>query len=276
MASSRRFIGHVALVTGAASGIGKAAARRFADEGASVVLLDVNPEALDSVVEELQGDFPSTTIFARTVDVRDSTDVDVAVREAVDSVGDLSIVFTAAGVAGGKVASHEMSDESWKAVLDINLNGTFYTVRAALPYLRARGGGSIVLCGSTSSFVASLGGGMPSYRASKGGVKMLTQTLAMEYASDEIRVNAVCPGAVVTNLKRNTDALVPGASEQQPAQVQLPEQQTPHAAPQKLTVPLGRYGQPEEVAAAVAFLASSDASYITGHSLLVDGGVTAE
>lgn len=283
MADNHRFTGEVVLVTGGASGIGRAAARRFAGEGAAVALLDMNPDALDDVAQELRNDTASPAVFTRAVDVRDSGGIDAAVQAAVEALGELSIVFTAAGIAGTTTPSHELSDAAWQTVLDINLNGTFFAVRAALPSLRTRGGGSIVLCGSTSSFVASLGGGMPSYRASKGGVKMLTQTLAMEYASDGIRVNAVCPGAVVTNLKRNTETLVPTAPQSPESSAPAPteglvgaQQRTTRPAAQKLSVPLGRYGQPEEIAAAVAFLASSDASYITGQSLLVDGGVTAE
>lgn len=261
---AQRFSDRTILVTGAASGIGEASARRFAAEGARVALIDVSAEAAQRVAHDLSAD--GVTAWAFGVDVRDAAGVDQAIDTITAAWGEIDVLFTAAGVAGSSTPSHELSDEAWEAVLGINLTGTFTVARAVLRSMVRAGRGSIVTCGSTSSFVATLGGGMPAYRASKGGVKMLTQTLAMEYAAHGIRVNCVCPGAVVTNLKRNTSDLVPPST----------TATQPTAPRRTLAVPMGRYGTADEIAATVAFLASDDASYITGQSLLVDGGVTAE
>ncbi|MBP1327314.1 NAD(P)-dependent dehydrogenase (short-subunit alcohol dehydrogenase family) [Leucobacter exalbidus] len=262
---AQRFIKDVALVTGAGSGIGEAAARRFAAEGAAVAVIDINATAATQVAQSIVD--AGGRASAYSADVRSAQSLDEAVATITKEYGEITVVFTAAGVAGSKIPSHELPDDAWFGVLDINLTGTFFTIRAALPSMLRGGGGSIVTCGSTSSFVATLGGGMAPYRASKGGVKMLTQTLAMEYASKGIRVNCVCPGAVVTGLKQNTATLVPAGVTDSALQV---------AGGNKLTVPMGRYGEVNEIASVAAFLASSDASYITGQSLLVDGGVTAE
>lgn len=260
-----RFTNRVAVITGAGSGIGEASARRLAAEGARVALIDISLAAAQRVADDIAAGGGGALAFE--ADVRDTARVDSIVEEIVATWGAVDVLFAAAGVAGSKIPSHELDDDSWQAVIDINLKGTFAIARAVLRSMVAAGRGSIVTCGSTSSFVATLGGGMPAYRASKGGVKMLTQTLAMEYAPHGIRVNCVCPGAVVTNLQKNTSELVPPTATA-----------TATGAPpaRKLAVPLGRYGTADEIAATVAFLASEDASYITGQSLLVDGGVTAE
>lgn len=255
-----RLEGEVALVTGGGSGIGAASAIRLAQEGAAIAIVDLHVDAAEVIASQIREFGGAAVAFA--ADVRDDKALDATVDDVVSQLGDISVVFTAAGVSGARLDSHEVTREDWYGVLDINLSGTFFTVRSALPSLLRRGGGSVVTCGSTSSFVATQGGLAP-YRASKGGVKMLTQTLAVEYAPQGIRVNCVCPGAVRTNLTANTAAIVPTTG-------------TVKNPSKPLSVPLGRYGEAEEIASVVAFLASSDASYVTGQAILVDGGVTAE
>ncbi|MFD1815366.1 SDR family NAD(P)-dependent oxidoreductase [Rhodococcus gannanensis] len=256
----RRMDGEIALVTGGGSGIGAASAIRLAAEGAAVAVVDVHADAAEATalaIVEAGGNARSYV-----ADVRDAGALRDVAESVVAELGEIGIVFTAAGVSGARLDSHEVTEADWRGVLDINLSGTFFTVQAVLPSMLRLGRGAVVTCGSTSSFVATQGGLAP-YRASKGGVKMLTQTLAVEYAPKGIRVNSVCPGAVRTNLTANTAAIVPTTG-------------TVRNPSKPLPVPLGRYGESEEIASVVAFLASSDASYVTGQAILVDGGVTAE
>lgn len=258
--SMHRLTGEIAYVTGGGSGIGAASALRLAQEGAAVAVIDVHLEAAKATVAEIEAAGGSAVAYQ--ADVRDPEALKTIAADVVERFGKISVVFTAAGVSGARIDSHEVSRDDWQSVLDINVNGTFFAVQACLPSMIEQARGAIVTCGSTSSFVATQGG-LAAYRASKGGVKMLTQTLAVEYAPQGIRVNSVCPGAVKTNLTANTAAIVPTTGA-----VKNPSK--------PLSVPMGRYGEASEIASVVAFLASADASYVTGQAILVDGGVTAE
>ncbi|MCL4114370.1 UNVERIFIED_CONTAM: hypothetical protein GTU68_025732 [Idotea baltica] len=246
---SERFSGKVAVVTGGASGIGAATTRRLVREGASVVLGDLQEDAAVALAQEL-GD----AVLPVVVDVTDLAAVEGLMAEAANEFGQLDIVFNNAGIGSlGRI--DEIDVEEWHRVIDVDLNAVFYGCRAALPHLRANGGGAIVNTASISGLFGDWG--LPAYNAAKGAVMNLTRTLAADHARDGIRVNAVCPGGVVTAM---TDSL---------AQSRRAQEQY------ERLVPMARMGQADEIASAVAFLASDDASYITGHGLVVDGGVTA-
>jgi meso-butanediol dehydrogenase/(S,S)-butanediol dehydrogenase/diacetyl reductase len=247
-----RFSGKVVVITGAASGIGAAAARRFAAEGAAVVLADLNGNQGQELVAELTKK-GATASFVQT-DVSDPGQVEALMQAAVDRLGALHVVFNNAGVgAYGKTPDLEV--ETWKWVMAIDLDAVFYGCRFAIPRLRASGGGSIINTASISGLFGDYG--LAAYNAAKAGVINLTRTVAIDHAREGIRVNAVCPGPIGTPLL-NPVLAAPGA---QDAYARL--------------VPMGRVGQPEEVASVVAFLASDDASYITGAAIVIDGGVTA-
>ena len=244
-----RFGGKVAVITGAASGIGAATARRFAAEGASLVLSDVNEEAGNAVAKEV-----GAKAFVRA-DVSDSRQVEALMREAVERAGALHIVFNNAGI-GHYGKAPDLDLEMWNKVVEIDLHGVFYGCKYAIQHFRSAGGGVIVNTASISGLFGDFG--LVAYNAAKGGVVNLTRTVAIDHARENIRVNCVCPGPIDTALLRPVLGL-PGA---------LESYQT--------SIPMGRIGKPEEVAAAVAFLASDDAAYITGQVLYVDGGITAQ
>ena len=241
-----RLDGKVAIVTGAASGIGAATARRFADEGATVVPMDITP--LDGGV---------------ALDVRDEAAVGGAVGAVQAEHGRVDIIMNAAGVAGGGPV-HMMDAAEWDRVVDINLKGTFLTNKAALSLMLEQTPGSIGQRGSIIN-VASIEGlegteGGSAYNASKGGVVILTKNLALDYGRRGIRANCICPGFIDTPMMQSVFDM-DGMDHIRKSFVDG------HA--------LGRCGHPGEIAAAAAFLASDDASFVTGSAMVVDGGYTA-
>jgi NAD(P)-dependent dehydrogenase (short-subunit alcohol dehydrogenase family) len=249
-----RVDGKVTVVTGAASGIGRASARMLAAEGAKVVLGDVDDAGGDATVREIR-DAGGVARFRRT-DVRSYDEVGALVGSAVEEHGGLDVIVNNVGVAIGGAAG-EMSEADWNAVLDVNLSGAWRGMRHAIPAMLESGGGSIVNISSVQSLVGFLG--WAGYAASKGGINALTQQAAVEYAPRGIRVNAIIPGTILTGMNEGI----------------LRE----HPDPDELMAlwtsmhPIGRIGQPEEVATAVVYLASDEASFVTGMLLRVDGGM---
>ena len=238
-----RLDGMVALVTGAASGIGEACVRRFTDEGAVVVGLDVNPAAAD-----VDG---AVDVAVAAVDVRDEEAVARAIGDTIAANGHLDIVVNAAGVAGGGPV-HQLSADEWDRVLDVNLTGTYLVCKHALVAMVGQRSGNIVNIASIEGIEGTEGGS--AYNASKGGVVLLTKNMAIDYGPSGIRSNAICPGFIETEM---TGGKGSGAN-----------------FPQMMeATPLKRAGQPEEVAELACFLASDRASYISGAIIPADGGM---
>lgn len=251
---ARRFEGHVAIVTGAASGIGRATAIRLASEGAAVACLDVTAEGLEETTDALK--VLGGMAIAEYCDVTNEEQVERAVEAASSTLGRPDVLCNVAGI-GTFVHTTDMTLSQWERIIGVNLTGTFLLTRAVLPHMLAPNqGGSIVNVASTAGFVGSAYSA--AYCASKGGVVMLTKALAIEYADKGVRVNAVAPGGVNTPLIANF-GLPPGGD------------------PKHFERIMSRMGmcRPEQVAAAIAFLASDESSYTTGAVLAVDGGVTA-
>jgi NAD(P)-dependent dehydrogenase (short-subunit alcohol dehydrogenase family) len=250
-----RFVGKTVVVTGAGHGIGRASALRFAAEGANVAIVDVRAEPARSVAEEL--DRAGFHGRAYEADVSDADQVDALVARVVDDFGGIDVLHSHAGrLRAGTVG--ETNLEEWNRTLAVNVTSMFLMVRAVVPIMRTRGGGAIVTTGSISGLFGEPA--LAVYTASKAAVVNLTRSLAIDYAREGIRVNCVCPGWVDTGFN-NPQFEHDGLNDEE------------IAALIDRTVPMGRQGLPEEMAAAAAFLASDDASYITGQILVVDGGL---
>lgn len=248
----KRFEDKVVLITGAASGIGLAAARRFAAEGAQLVLGDINDEALASAREEIVAE--GGRAVSRPTDVGVWEDVEALTQLAPEHFGGLDVVFNNAAI-GLLAKTPEIKPEEWLRVFEVDVHSVFYGCRAAIPLLRERGGGAIVNTASISGLAGDYG--LSAYNAAKGAVVNYTKASAIEHARENIRINAVCPGPIETPLANSMIKHRNVVDEMSRA------------------VPMGRPGRPEEVAAAATFLASDDASFMTGTMLVVDGGLLA-
>ncbi|GAB3263151.1 3-oxoacyl-ACP reductase [Nocardioides dilutus] len=245
----------VAVITGGCSGIGLATAKRFAEEGAKLVIGDVNDEAGAQVVDELGGEGVATYVH---VDVTSKDAVDALFRMAKETYGSVDIAFNNAGISPPDDDSILDTDlDAWRRVQEVNLTSVYLCCKAALPYMLEQQRGSII---NTASFVAVMGAATSqiSYSASKGGVLSMTRELGVQFAREGVRVNALCPGPVNTPLLKELFA-----------------KDEERAARRLVHVPMGRFGEPEEMANAVLFLASDESSFMTASTFLVDGGISA-
>jgi len=250
-----RLSGKKAIVTGAASGIGRASARIFAREGARVVAVDMVEEGLAATVAMITeaGDIAT----AVTADAGSEDDVADFINNCVETYGGLDVIYANAGVSGGRVPLAQQTVEMWRNVLRINLIGPFLAIKHAAPIMLAQGKGSIICTASVAALRANAGG--PPYAASKAGVVSLVQTTANELFASGVRVNAICPGLIETGMTKPTfDRARARGTEGKIGQLN----------------PTRRNGEPEEIANMALFLASDEASYVNGQAYAVDGGLS--
>jgi NAD(P)-dependent dehydrogenase (short-subunit alcohol dehydrogenase family) len=247
------FLGRVAFVTGAANGIGRATALAFAREGANVVVADVSEEGNEEtsrMIEELGG-----SALAVRCDVSRPEDVKAALDKALETFGRLDFAFNNAGVEQPITTAAEITEEEWNRIIRINLSGVFLCMKYEIPLMLKQGGGAIV---NTASGAGVKGfAGQAAYTAAKHGVVGLTKSAALDYASQNIRANAVCPGIIATPMMNRFTGGTAKGEQRVIAQE-----------------PIGRMGKPEEIAATVVWLCSDAAAFVVGHAMVVDGGQT--
>jgi NAD(P)-dependent dehydrogenase (short-subunit alcohol dehydrogenase family) len=253
----RVFSGKVALVTGASSGIGRATARAYALAGAKVIVSDVNKEAGEAAVHDINTETNGKNAAFIKCNVGDMKEIEQLMKGTLDTFGRLDCAFNNAGISGAQAPVHEMTEEQWDQVINVNLKGVWGCMKYQIPIMLKQGGGSIVNCSSILGVV-----GFPyssHYVASKHAVVGLTRAAALEYATKNIRINSLNPGFVMTNMVRQY-------LESNPAAKTMLEAATP----------MHRLGTSEEMASTVLFLTSDAASYVTGHTMLADGGWVAQ
>ncbi len=246
--------GKVVLITGGGTGIGRACAQLMAAEGWRVAVMGRRLEFLESTVAEIEAEGGQALAISGSVGVE--ADVESCVRNVMQRFGKIDVLVNNAGITGSGTPVHELSNEVWQQVLNINLTGVFYMTRAVLPVMMKSGGGSIVNVSSISGLVSFLSDA--AYSAAKAGVIMFTKHVAIEYASHRIRCNCVCPAVVRTPM----------------VEPFIPDAQVEEAVNQMH--PLGRTAAPGEIARAIMYLASDDAGFVTGAVLTIDGGVSAQ
>jgi NAD(P)-dependent dehydrogenase (short-subunit alcohol dehydrogenase family) len=249
-----RVKGKVAIVTGAASGIGEASAKLLAREGAKVGVVDIDDENGARVVKEINT--AGGEAVYHHMDVTEEKEIEQVFSEIYKKFGKLNILVNNAGITGLGGPSHLLANEEWDSVMNVNLRGPFWCVKYAVPYMLKSGGGSVV---NISSIMGMLGGPGVTYGASKGGLRNLTKCDALNYIKDNIRFNSVHPGFILTPYTIKLGELRPEGAEKSMEELNR-------------IIPMGRLGQPEEIANGVLFLASDEAIYITGTELIIDGG----
>ena len=251
-----RLAGKVAFITGAGSGIGRACAELFAQQGAKVVLAGRRAEPLNAAVANIVK--AGGEAIAVHCDVTSHSQITIALETSADRFGSLSTIVNNAGVVVPGDAE-QTTEANWDMMMDINLKGTFLVSRAALEFLRRAGGGSIINIGSIFGVVG--GKQRVAYAASKGGVTMLTRAMALDHAHENIRVNCICPSLVETEIARQLFANAPNPEEARRQRVGM--------------IPMGRAGTPQEIAHLAAYLASDESTWVTGVALPIDGGQAA-
>jgi NAD(P)-dependent dehydrogenase (short-subunit alcohol dehydrogenase family) len=250
-----RLEGKRAIVSGAASGIGRASAKLFAREGARVLALDVQEEGLAATVDDITKE--GGTALARRVDVGNEEEIRTAVEACVKEFGGLEVFYANAGVSGRGVPFQELTVDDWLQILRVNLIGVFLSIKHAAAVMTTSGGGSIICTASVAGLRSAAGS--TAYSASKAGVISLVQTVANQLANTGVRINAICPGLIETGMTR-------------PMFEMARHRGTDHKIGQ--LNPTRRAGQPEEIAQAALFLASDDSSYVNGQAIAVDGGLS--
>lgn len=252
---TKQFEGKVALVTGASSGIGRASALAFAREGAKVIVADVLVEGGEETVRMIK-EAGGEALFVKT-DVSKTSEVENLIHKAVETYGRLDCASNNAGIEGQSAPTADCSEENWDRTININLKGAWLCMKYEIPQMLKQGGGAIVNTASVAGLVGFQG--LPAYSASKGGIIQLTRVAALEYAKAGIRVNAVCPGVIRTSM---VERLQGGQAEAEAGFIAME--------------PVGRMGKPEEIAEAIVWLCSDAASFVTGHPMVVDGGLVAQ